>query len=250
LAGDAKTYYETYWSEQGFCPTGRIVPPVQALFEKHIPAAAECLDVGCGDGRTSGLWLAGSGRSYAGVDVSSAAVEMARSAGLEAQVIEDAAQLPFADASFDAVVCIEVLEHLFGARDAATEMARILRPGGVAIISVPNIAYWRRRVDFALLGRWNPMGDARSVSEPWRDPHIRFFNRGILRRMLLDAGFEGVSVKGYGGTVLGDIPVLRRLCRRHGGWAVPDWRPNPVYAAFERAFPSLFGYRLCAVARR
>jgi SAM-dependent methyltransferase len=250
LAGDSKTYYETYWSEEGFCPTGRIVPPVRTLFERHIPASAKCLDVGCGDGRTSGLWLSQNGRSYLGVDVSSAAVDMARNAGLEAQVIDDAARLPFADAAFDAVVCIEVLEHLFEARDAAAEMARVLRPGGVAIVSVPNIAYWRRRADFAALGRWNPMGDERSVSEPWRDPHIRFFNSGILHRMLVDAGFDRVSVGGYGGTVLGDIPGLRRLCRRHGGWAVPDWRPNPIYAVFERALPSLFGYRLCAVASR
>jgi SAM-dependent methyltransferase len=247
---DAKSYYETYWSAEGFNPTGRIIPPIQALFERHIGTSADCLDVGCGDGGTSGIWLSSHAGSYRGVDVSGAAIEMARGAGLDAQVISDAAELPFEDGSFDAVVCIEVLEHLFEPLQAAQEIARVLRPGGILIASVPNIAYWRRRADFALLGRWNPLGDELSVAEPWRDPHIRFFNRGILRRMLLGAGFGRVAVGGYGGTVLGDVPGLRRLCRRHGGWAVPDWHPNPLYAPLERAFPGALGYRLSAVATR
>jgi SAM-dependent methyltransferase len=247
---DAKSYYETYWSAEGFNPTGRTVPPIQRLFERHIDRSADCLDVGCGDGRTSGVWLASRAGSYRGVDVSSGAVEMAREAGLEAQVIGDAAELPFPDASFDAVVCVEVLEHLFEPRAAAAEIARVLRPGGVLIASVPNVAYWRRRADFALLGRWNPMGDELSVAEPWRDPHIRFFNRGILERMLLSTGFSRASVAGYGGTLLGDVPGLRRLCRRHGGWAVPDWRPNPLYGVCERLFPGALGYRLSVVATR
>jgi SAM-dependent methyltransferase len=52
----------------------------------------------------------------------------------------NALQLPFADESFDKVVCSEVLEHIPDYRGALQEIARILKPGGVAAISVPRFA--------------------------------------------------------------------------------------------------------------
>jgi hypothetical protein len=68
--------------------------------------------------------------------------------------------------------------------------------------------------------------------------------------MLEHHGFAQVEVGGHGGTLAGDIPVVRKLVRERGGWAVPDWSPNPVYRRFERALPGLLGYRLHDVARR
>ena len=120
-------YYESYWSSEGFYPHGKIWPELQGLYNQYIPDGATCLDVGCGDGRTSGLWLRDHGRSYIGVDVSANAISDAVAAGLDARKIEDATELPFADESFDAVICIEVLEHLFRPDVVATEMLRILR---------------------------------------------------------------------------------------------------------------------------
>ena len=60
------------------------------------------------------------------------------------------------------------------------EAARVLRSGGVLIASVPNVAFWRRRLDL-VCGRWNPEGDDLSVAEPWRDPHLRFLTTAALR---------------------------------------------------------------------
>jgi len=51
-----------------------------------------------------------------------------------------------------------------------------------------HVIYWRRRLDF-IVGRWNPFGDGLSTTQPWRDPHIRFFTRGSLENMLLSSGF-------------------------------------------------------------
>jgi methionine biosynthesis protein MetW len=247
---ETKSYYETYWSPGGFRPTGRLREPLRELYERHIPPDSDCLDFGCGDGRTSGLWLSGHARSYVGLDVSANAVELAQEAGLDARVLEDGSHVPFDDRSFDAIVCIEVLEHVFEPQVVCSELLRVLRPGGTLIITVPNVAYWRRRLDFFVLGRWNPLGDERSVSQPWRDPHIRFFNRGSLTRLLDQTGFEDIKVGGHGGTLAGDIPLLRRVVRDRGGWAVEDWRPNPIYGRLEAALPGLLGYRLHAVASR
>jgi 2-polyprenyl-6-hydroxyphenyl methylase/3-demethylubiquinone-9 3-methyltransferase len=199
------------------------------------------LDLGCGDGQTSGLWLRDHGCDYVGVDISENAVQAARSLGLESARIDDAASLPFPDASFDAAACIEVLEHLFEPQLAVSEVLRILRPGGVLIVTVPNIAYWRWRLDLALLGRWNPLGDTLAVKEPWRDPHIRFFNPKTLREMLSSAGFNPVKVSGHAGRFLGDLPWLGRRLRGAVG-------ASPPYRTMERLAPSLFAYRLHAVA--
>lgn len=173
--------------------------------------------------------------------MSAQAVEEARVLGLQAGRIDDAGRLPFDDGSFDVVVCIEVLEHLFAPLDAVREMARVLRPGGLLIVTVPNVAYWRRRVDMVLLGRWNPVGDDRPVSEPWRDPHIRFFNPGSMRRMIAVPGLSPVVVGAHAGGVLRDVPWLSQRLR-HGEASGP-------YRWLESVLPSLFGATLHAVAR-
>jgi SAM-dependent methyltransferase len=231
-------YYERYWNEGQ--PPHELGDQLRSVFERNIGAGYRCLDVGCGDGRKSGPWLAGHAGGYVGVDVSETAVAEARALGLDARTIEDAAALPFPDAEFDAVVCIEVLEHLFEPQHALAEIRRVLRPGGTAIATVPNVAYWRRRLELAFLGRWDPHGDDRSVNEPWRDPHLRFFNPRSLERLVVVAGLRPVEIGGFNGAFLYDLPTMgRRLQVR---------RASRVYRRLERLRPSLLGIGLYAVA--
>jgi len=239
---DVAAYYNTYWSEDGFHPNTNLSPPLQRLLEAHITPGVHCLDVGCGNGQTAGLWLRDRGTTYVGVDISASAVAAARSLGLDARQMEVDAPLPFRNDQFDAVVCIEVLEHLFAPATTASEVLRVLRPGGLFLATVPNVAYWRRRVDLAVLGRWNPLGDGLAIAEPWRDPHIRFFNAGALRRMLEGTGFNPVWIGGHEGTLIGDLPGLYRLHTRG--------ESSVVYRFAERIAPALFGARLHAVARK
>src|SRR5438105_301215 len=132
-------YYERYWSREGFNPTGQSWPELVSLYEKIRPGA-RCLDIGCGDGRTSGIWLRDHGFGYVGVDISENAVQAAVRLGLEATKISDATRLPFPDASFDAAMCIEVLEHLSEPHIVASESLRVLNSGGGLVVTVPNIA--------------------------------------------------------------------------------------------------------------
>ncbi len=236
---NTRSYYERYWSEEGFCPRGTLTPQLRRLYETYLPSGGRILDLGCGDGRTSGPWLRDQGFQYVGVDVSKNAVGEARELGLEAHLIDDAGTLPFESDTFDAIVCIEVLEHLFEPNHAVAEAYRVLRPGGVLVASVPNVAYWRRRIDL-LGGRWNPFGDEHSVDAPWRDPHIRFFTRAAMRRMVLRAGFSPVHVSGHGGSLIRDLPRIGRLVGSN-----PD---NPLYRVFQSAMPALLGVRLDVAA--
>jgi SAM-dependent methyltransferase len=207
-------YYENYWTPEGYNPRRDTTPPsLRRVFARHVDRDARCLDVGCGDGGTAGVWLKGHGAAYVGVDVAQRAVDLARDRGLDARKIEDAGALPFASAEFDVAVCIEVLEHLFAPDSAAAEIRRVLRTGGLLIATVPNMAFWRRRVDL-LFGRWNPGGDDLDAARPWRSPHVRFFTRRHLGALLREAGFSKVAVSGItDAPFLAHVPVVNRMSR-------------------------------------
>jgi SAM-dependent methyltransferase len=236
-------YYEDYWSESGFNPVRYVNPRLHNVLARHLPPSGGLLDVGCGDGRTLGLWLRDRVGGYIGVDVSETAVARARSLGLDARTVEDASELPFQDASFGAAVSIEVLEHLFAPHKAAAEVHRVLQPGGVFIATVPNVAYWRWRRDLALHGIWNPYGDDESIDAPWRDPHVRFFTPSTIERMLGRAGFGSVDVGAFEGGVL-------RTWRLAGVVRAAPAVRERLHRTIERPLLPLFARRVYAVARK
>jgi SAM-dependent methyltransferase len=234
------SYYDAYWTADGFQPTGGAFPEVRQFVGEHVQPGEPWLDFGCGDGRTSGLCLVEHGADYTGVDVSQSAIGLARAAGLNAQLLSDRDPvLPFPDESFAGAVAVEVLEHLFEPQVGARELVRVLRPGGVLFVTLPNIAYWRRRLELLCLGRFDPIGDDLSIEQPWRDPHIRFFTPKTLRRMLECEGFSQVHVGGHSGALLADLP---KVGPRFVG------RKSVAYAAAERRAPTLLGKRLHAIA--
>lgn len=228
-------YYDRYWSAD---QTPHYEPghELAALLARNADRGARVLDVGCGAGNSYARPVAERVASYQGVDASATAVELARSAGLDATVIDDAASLPFPDDDFDLAICIEVFEHLFEPHCAAAEIRRVLRPGGRLVASTPNSLYWRLRLDL-LLGRWNPLGDELGGDQPWRDPHIRFFGPETLARMLRSAGFGQVEVGAHGGRLLD-----------HLTGRPTDFGQSHLYRAVERRFPALLGATLHAVA--
>jgi SAM-dependent methyltransferase len=234
---EARRYYDRYWSAE-VTVEYPVPPELESALRANIEPGLSCLDVGCGTARTYAQWIAPAARRYTGVDVSEEAVELARRAGIDAHVISDAASLPFEDESFDAAICVEVFEHLFDPRAAAGEIRRVLAPGGRLVASVPNVAYWRLRMN-ALLGQWDPGGDPLASGRPWRDPHIRFFTSSSMTGMLRDAGFSRIAVGGHGGC------LLDHLTSRPTSFGV-----SRAYLSLQRRYPSLLGLSLHAVATR
>jgi len=103
----------------------------------------DVLDVACGEGYGSAL-LARSARKVTGVDLATAAVEHARAryaglANLDFRAA-DCIALPFPDASFDAIVSFETIEHIAAQEAFLDEVRRVLRPEGLFIVSCPNKA--------------------------------------------------------------------------------------------------------------
>jgi SAM-dependent methyltransferase len=87
--------------------------------------------------------------------------------GACAQVVRgDATAMPFPDASFDRVIAAEVLEHIPGDQQAMNEIARVLRPGGIAAVTVP--AWLPERICWALSDDYHnvPGGHVRIYTRP------------------------------------------------------------------------------------
>jgi SAM-dependent methyltransferase len=110
------------------------------------------LDVGCWDGELSARCGAALGaKRMLGVEVYEGPAAEAEAKGLEvARVDLETGRFPWEDGSVDVVVCNQVLEHLKNIWLPMTEMHRVLRPGGHAVLSVPNLASLHNRVLLAL----------------------------------------------------------------------------------------------------
>ena len=133
--------------------------------EWHIPAAAEfensaglnVLEVGCGLG-TDGAQFAKAGANYTGIDLTDAAVELARKRfdlfGLHGKFqAADAENLPFEDNSFDLVYSHGVLHHTPDTRQAIREIHRVLVPGGRAVVMLYHRDSYNYRVNINMLRR-------------------------------------------------------------------------------------------------
>src|SRR5260221_2354715 len=133
--------------------------------EWHIPEAADfggtrglkVLEIGCGLG-TDGAQFAKAGADYTGIDLTEAAIGLARTrfeiSGLPGTFqVADAENLDFADASFDRVYSHGVLHHTPDTARAICEIHRVLKPGGQAIVMLYHRGSYNYRIAIRVLRR-------------------------------------------------------------------------------------------------
>ena len=108
------------------------------MIEARVPKGSTILDVGCGTGHLAGE-LMRRGYQAMGVDFSEGMVNYAREYyGADRFQVGDIEHIPFADNSFDGIVCLGVMEYLSSDEPALREMWRVLKPGGWAVITTPS----------------------------------------------------------------------------------------------------------------
>lgn len=162
------------------------------LMTAHPAPEGITLDVGCGTGAMlSELTRRG---PALGVDVSPEALKLCSRRGLTNAMEGDAQALPLADGSVARVVTLDTLEHVPDDREAAAEIFRVLKPGGVLIINVPAFRWLWGPHDVAL------------------HHHRRYTRRELVAR-LQEAGLT-VERSSYSVFFLFPIVVLVRLVDR------------------------------------
>ncbi|MFM1769410.1 MAG: hypothetical protein RJA22_1939 [Verrucomicrobiota bacterium] len=150
-------------------------PAVKRLLRQKSRSTIQLLDVGCGKGLFLRDFARAAKNRHQVSRVQATGIDLVRSPGeFFSEICEDfefiqqnldGQVLPLPDQSFDFVCCNQVLEHIFETEKLVREFRRVLRPEGVCVISVPNIAAWVNRVLF-LFGS-QPLGSelgAESIS--------------------------------------------------------------------------------------
>jgi SAM-dependent methyltransferase len=172
---------------------------------------AAILEIGCSNGATGALALSQRkcGR-YCGVELFEGPAAVARERLTEVVVGDvEVIALPWHDATFDALILSEVLEHLRDPWAALERLRPLLVPGARVFASTPNVAH-RDVIAMLLRGRW----ELQSYG-PFDATHLRWFTPSSLRGAFEGAGFVVDSVGPLGPLGRGSA-VVDRLLRGHG----------------------------------
>jgi SAM-dependent methyltransferase len=207
----------------------------------------EILDYGCGLGFGYQKHLASAVKRYVGADISPVAVEDARRKGFDAYLLSSEGDVSLPDGSFDGAVCCEVFEHLWDPLAAATEIHRLMRPNGVLVASVPNFGYLPWRL-LALLRAQVPLEP--EPGNRYRGVHIRFFSMLMFKRLLRDAGFQDIAIRGWDHCSIWHVFWAAGHLGKVADCA-DRYLPRPFHLPFlKHIWPSVFGQRLIATARK
>ncbi len=144
------------------------------------------LDIGCDNGILSSR-LKQLGYDVYGLDIRKKEVAMARKLGIKAVVGSAEKKLPFGSGYFDAALAGDIIEHLYDTDFFIQEVYRILKQGGVFVVTTPNVASFSNRIRL-LLGKL-PVGSEIRLGKDMAG-HIRNYTFPELESQLRQHGFS------------------------------------------------------------
>jgi len=187
----ARQFYDRYWANPGAAPPAHdpLSDKRLQLFLPLVSPGSRILEVGCGSGLQTRKLVEHA--EVVGLDISPLALAAARQTVPRGRWACGSADigLPFTAASFQAIYCCEVIEHILDVRQALREMHRVLAPGGLLFLSTPYHGMVKN-VALALFGferHFDPVG-----------PHIRFFTVRSLDGLLRESGFRVKEIRCLG----------------------------------------------------
>jgi 2-polyprenyl-3-methyl-5-hydroxy-6-metoxy-1,4-benzoquinol methylase len=188
---------------------------------------AVLLDLGCDDGANTARFAAAARAAEThGLELIEERGELAVRQGIQVRIGDLDQRFPYDDGSFDVVVSNQVIEHLCDTDNFVRESYRVLRPGGLAVVSTENLASWHNigalmfgwqpfsltNVSDRRLGIGNPLaihrGEQLTLSS-WQ--HVRVFAHRGLRELYEAHGFIVETIRGAG-----YYPLPRWLARADG----------------------------------
>lgn len=175
------------------------------LLELMPKKAHKVLDLGCGDGYLSWL-LAQTGHAVTALDLSQNRLTKFNELANEykiTQAIGDVRKTGLATASFDVVICSEVIEHIPDYERVVAEAFRVLQPGGLALFSVPNNETLKVLTCPHCLKPFN------------RNGHLHSFNTENLPPIFEKIGFQKITAKRVRSKIMNQIQYHTHM--KYGG---------------------------------
>ncbi|MFH1035194.1 MAG: class I SAM-dependent methyltransferase [Pseudomonadota bacterium] len=218
------------------------------LREHHLrrllprPAGGLLLDSGCGLGYLSEVL--GRGYTRVGLDQELSSLLLNRRRGQDRMVRGSLCHLPFRDASFDLALCSEVLEHMPQGldRQALAELARVLKPGGRLLVTVPALEGLRARSRLRNLGHDDPNGGEYHHRQGYHLQQLKDLARGLDLR-LASRRYSMVLAS----ELFMDLSKLVFLGKKglseHS--QVDSARDKPVFKVYRKVFPLLHACFVC-----
>lgn len=163
-------------------------------FLRELPSGAAVLDAGCGGGDFS-IGLAEAGFTCFGSDLNASGINHAETLGVgnfRVASLYDHLAEPFGRKYFDAIVAVEVIEHLYSPKTFVERAYEALPPGGLLVVTSPYWG-WLKNIALAVTNRMD-----RALTALWEGGHIKHFSRATLTELMQRAGFVEVAFHGAG----------------------------------------------------
>ena len=202
---------------------------VDEILAATKPLSGQILDVGCFVGEIAERIEAQGNKTVVGMDCLEAALELTEARGIKTILADiDEAVVPFEDDHFDAAVAADVLTEVYDPDAVVAELARVVRPGGTLVFTVPNLACAGNRA-LLLTGRSPYNLEVRARRGVG---HLRLFTRGDLHRAARGPRPGGAGDQLFGVRVAdlavlavpshGRVPLPTVGLQQVAGPAVPD----------------------------
>jgi ubiquinone/menaquinone biosynthesis C-methylase UbiE len=181
---------------QRFYPDASASDPIAqftACLDRLVKPTDVVLDIGAGAGELNAHRLKGRASRVIGIDVDS---RVGGNRQLDSGVRGDICELPFQGSSFDTALSIYVFEHVDRPAELASEIYRVLRPGGLCVSLTPNAFHYATlasRFSPLWFHRWFNERRGRSAEDTF-PTRYRLNSRRALTRYFTQAGFETVSI--------------------------------------------------------
>ena len=197
--------YENYTIDLGKVYYQRILKEVRGYAPKTL--GLKLLDIGCFDG-TLASQLMPDWECF-GLEGNVDACEKAKEKRVKAVLHDLEKTLPFGNNTFECVIAAEIIEHVYDTDFFLDEIHRVLKPGGLLVLSTPNIACLTNRLRLAF-GLYPRYAEYRAGGAG----HIRIYTSQVIRSQIIERGFEILRYAGCNLPLPMHHPMLPRWLKR------------------------------------
>lgn len=175
----------------------RVYSEVPISFLPRPLAGKRILDVGCGIGFWAGK-LRAQGATVVGIDASTDGIRIARKTHpdirFEQMLATETILSDLGEEPFDAVISVEVVEHVFDPRGFARACRNAIKPGGTMVLTTPYHGFLKN-LALSVADKWDS-----HLNPLWDGGHVKLWSRATLSKLFVESGFTDLRFRGTGRT--------------------------------------------------